>query len=148
MAADLPYDEYPADSPIAYVRSLIPDMEMLDDPLDPTAEPSYLFDDATLNRFLAFARGNSPKRAAADACVALAGSELLILKKITTEDLMTDGPNVAKEHRLRAVDLRKQADDDDEGLEDNSGIFTAPFVPMPAPFRPGRSTSRFARGGW
>lgn len=135
--ADLAYDDLPADSVLAYVRSLIPDMEQLSDPHDPEAAPSYLFDDPTLERFIAFARGNSPKRAAADACMALAGSELLILKKLTTEDLMTDGPNVAKEHRERAARYRREADEDDSE-EDNSGFASAPFLKHPVPFDPQR----------
>jgi len=145
---DQAYDQLPADSVLAYVRSLIPDMEQLDDPINPDGAASYLFDDATLNRYIAFARGNSPKRAAADACMALAGSELLILKKLSTEDLSTDGAAIAKEHRERATRYRAEAGSDEDADEDHGGIVRAGFPRVPALYdaeRIIRSGNRFGR---
>lgn len=141
MVDDIAYDDLPAESLVGYVRSLIPDMEQLQDPTDPDLPASYLFDDVTIERYLAFARDQHPKRAAADACMALAGSELLILKKLTAEDFATDGAAVAKEHRERATRYRAEADQDDNAEEDNSGIFMVPFVPHPRQFRPFGSLS-------
>lgn len=135
MPADILYDALAFDDPMAYVRSLIPDMEQLSDPSDPAAAPSYLFDDATLKRFLLYARDNNPKRAAADALLALAGSELLILKEITSADFSTKGSDVAKEHRMRAEDLRADADED-QRADDNSGLLSAPYLKHPLPFNP------------
>lgn len=148
MADDLAYEDLEAGSVVGYVRSLIPDMEQLADPADPTIAASYLFDDATLERYILFARNGHPKRAAADACMALAGSELLILKKITTEDLMTDGAAVAKEHRERATRLRKEADEDEASEEDNSGMFIVGFRKYPRPFDAEARIRRGGRFGW
>lgn len=137
--ADLDYDDLPADSALAYVRSLIPDMEKLRDPLNEESPESYLFDDATLQRFLAFARGNNPKRAAADACDAVGGSELLILKAITTEDLATKGDVLGKEWGAKATRLRREADADDEaGDVGNSFITSSPYLKRRVPFDPMR----------
>lgn len=127
---DIPYEELPADSLLGFVRAMIPDIIQLDNPLDPTEAPSYLFSDGTLERFLAMNSG-SARRAAAEACLALAGNENLILKKVTTEDLATDGPAVAKEHRMRAADLRDVADREDRAKDPGIGIFTTPLYSRP-----------------
>ena len=49
-----------------------------------------------------------PKLAAAQLIDRIAGSELLLSKKIRTQDLSTDGPAVAKELRELAAALRRQ----------------------------------------
>lgn len=137
--ADTDYDQLPSDSALAYVRSLIPDMEKLRDPLNADNEDSYLFDDATLERFIAFARGNNPKRAAADACDAIGGSEMLILKVVTTEDLATKGDVLGKEWGAKATRLRRDADaDDDAGDVSNSFIASSPYLKRPVPYDPMR----------
>lgn len=136
MAEDVDYDSLQEGDPIAFVRSLIPDMEKLDNPSDPTAEPSYLFSDRTLRDFIAFAKNNNPRRAAADACEAVAGSEALILKVLTTEDLATNGAALAKEWGAKATRLRNQAKDDEENDDDGSGAFSVPFIKRPTQFDP------------
>lgn len=85
---------------VGMVRLLIADV----DPDNP------LFQDAQIEGFLGLA--GSLKRAAADALDAIARSEVLISKKITTQDLATDGPAVARELRESAKALRDQAADD------------------------------------
>lgn len=149
MVADpsIDYDTLEPASMLAYVRSLIPDMELLPDPHAPQAEPSYLFDDATLVRYIAFARGKNPKRAAADACHAVAGSEMLILKSITTEDLVTKGDALGKVWEEKAARLRKEADEDDDsdGAGDNSDFLSVPFIRRPLPYDASR---HFGRGRW
>lgn len=55
------------------------------------------------------------RRAAADALDAIAVSEALVSKVIRTQDLATDGTKVAATLQARAVQLRAQADDTDEG---------------------------------
>lgn len=67
-----------------------------------------LHTDAQLAAFLAL-EGGSVKRAAAAALEAIARSETLVSKKITTQDLSTDGPAVAKDLRESAKLLRDQA---------------------------------------
>lgn len=53
-------------------------------------------------------REPSLKLAAAQLLDMLAGSELLMSKKITSQDLTTDGPAVAAELRALAAELRRQ----------------------------------------
>lgn len=52
-------------------------------------------------------------RAAADGLDAIATSEVLVSKKIRTQDLSTDGPAVAAELRKQASALRAKADEED-----------------------------------
>lgn len=75
-----------------------------------------LFDDAMITAFLALAGGNV-KRAAARALDTIAVSEVLVSKKIRTQDLSTDGPAVAKALREQAQALRDEADTDDDNAD-------------------------------
>lgn len=120
---------------VALVRSLIPDMEQLPDPSGQDSTESYLFDDVTLVGYLSLNNG-SVKRAAADACDALGSSQMLILKKLTTDDLATDGPALAKEYGARAQRLRSAADNDDDRAEDNSAFYLLPYHKRPVQFDP------------
>jgi hypothetical protein len=87
------------DQPVGMLRLLITD----------TDEAFPLFTDAQLTALLAVEGGNL-KRGAAVALETIATSETLIGKKITTQDLSTDGPAVAKALMDRARALREQAD--------------------------------------
>lgn len=109
------------DTPIGRVRKYIPDLVQLEDPRNPAAEPTYYFSDAEISGYVGeyTSAGVEPtraqvKRAAADAIDALANNEALILKKIKTEDLETDGAAVANSLRAGARQLRLQADDEDK----------------------------------
>lgn len=82
---------------IAYVRLLIGDA--VTDPILSDAELETLIQ-----------RGGGPLYGAADALDAIATSEVLIGKKISTQDLSTDGPAVAAELRKQAAALRARAD--------------------------------------
>lgn len=64
-------------------------------------------------------------RAAADALDAMATSEVLVSKKIRTQDLSTDGVAVAGELRKQAAMLRGKADQAD--AEDDSFFEIIPF---------------------
>jgi len=142
--ADQLYKDLPADSALGDVRALIPDIEQLGDPLDPTAEDSYIFDDDTLNRYLRINSG-SVKRAAADACEALGTSEMLILKKLITEDLSTDGATLAREYGAKAQRLRARAtQEEDDEAGDGTGFFRIGYSRRPVPF----DAERIARGGF
>lgn len=110
-------------SPIGRVRKYIPDMVQLENPERPTDPAAYYFSDLEIAGYLYEYAGESTnpsrhqvKRAAADAIEALANNEALVLKKIKTEDLETDGAKVADSLRRGAAALRKQADDE-EGEE-------------------------------
>lgn len=105
MVADL-YD--PATT-VGQVRLLISDTD-----LDGDAGP--VFQDEEIDAFLAL-EGDDVRRAAAAALDAIAVNEVLVLKRIETLDLKTDGPSVAKALREQAAALRAQADelgDDDD----------------------------------
>lgn len=120
------------DSPVGRVRKYIPDMVQLEDPKNPEAAPQYYFSDLEISGYLGeyVATGTEPvraqvKRAAADAIDALANNEALILKKIKTEDLETDGPALANSLRAGARQLRQQADDEDKA--DSAMFELVPF---------------------
>lgn len=115
-------DIYPPDltSPVGRVRKYIPDLVMLDDPKNPEADPEYYFNDAEIMGFLTeyTADLEDPARyqvmfAAADAIDALANNEALVLKKIKTEDLETDGGTVANALRTGARALRSRAKEEE-----------------------------------
>ena len=74
--------------------------------LDPE---NYLFSDAQLQGFITLYQG-SIKRAAARALRTVAASEVLVGKKIRTQDLQTDGPAVAAELRALAREWDAKAD--------------------------------------
>jgi hypothetical protein len=80
---------------------------------DLLAPPGQLFDDDQLQAFLDLETANI-KRAAADALDAIATSEVLVSKVITSQDVSTDGAKVADALRKGAAALREQADLDDE----------------------------------
>lgn len=84
----------------------------------------------------AFLRLNSDnvRRAAAQALDTIAANEALVSKKITTQDLSTDGPAVAASLRAQAKELRRQADAG-EGSTDEFGFEIVDFEPYPC--RPG-----------
>ena len=118
-------------SVVGRVRKYVPDLVQLADPKNPTAAPQYYFSDAEI---LGFAveysdeekpRRSDIKRAAADVVEALANNEALVLKKIKTEDLETDGAAVANSLRLGAKALRQQADNED--LASNDMFAIIPF---------------------
>lgn len=82
------------------------------------SEPNIFTDDAVA-AFLSLTNGNV-KRAAALALLAIAADEVLVTKKIRTDDLMIDGPAVAEQLRKQARDLNDQADTDEtRGLNDD-----------------------------
>lgn len=81
-----------------------------------TDEANLLLTDEQVTALLGL-EGDNVKRAAAAALETIARSEALISKKITTQDLSTDGPAVAKALLDSATALRGQADSDDYGLD-------------------------------
>jgi len=64
--------------------------------------------DEIINGFLTM-HGGDVLLAAADVLDAVATTELLLSKKIRTQDLSTDGPAVALELRRKAAELRTRA---------------------------------------
>lgn len=123
-------DIYPPDlqTPIGQVRSLIPDVEPLEDPTDLSAEHEYVFNDKMLQAYVSLARGNV-YRAAAIAVNTLATSEALILKVLKSDDRQTDGAKLADSLGRRAQWLDEQADAEDE--EVYGGFDIAPYDPRP-----------------
>ena len=111
------------ETPIGKVRLLTTDGD----------EAFPLHTDPELAAFLAMEGGNV-KRAAAGSLEAIATSETLVTKKITTQDLSTDGPAVAEDLRKRAALLRGQADREDQTVADTDLGYGFDFVDHdPAP---------------
>ena len=131
-------DIYPVDyaSDVGRVRKYIPDIIQLPDPQDPIADPSFMWSDDAIQSFLDdeaiiddVATQPTVLRAAASILVATANNENLILKKLVTDDLQTDGPAVAKAMLASAQELRKRADDIDAAASE-AEIFIAVPYPM------------------
>lgn len=80
-----------------------------DDLTDPERQ---VFNGAEIANLLALNGGN-PRRAAAQGLLLIAQSEVRLSKRITTQDLSTDGVAVAAELRAQAAELRRQADEAD-----------------------------------
>src|SRR5699024_12376063 len=97
------------------VRLLIPDLEEVD--WEKTGTASYMFEDTQLEGLLELNNGRV-RLAAADAVEAIAFSEALISKVITTEDLQTDGAKVATAMLAKARPLR-EADGHDRRRKDS-----------------------------
>lgn len=95
--AGLPPIQRDPTTPVGMVRLLITDVN----------DQDPLLEDDQLAALLA-AESGDVKLAAASALEVIARSELLVAKKITTQDLSTDGPAVASELRAQAESLRKQ----------------------------------------
>lgn len=95
---------YDPETDSGYIRLLISDTGT-----DP------VFTDDEIAAFLAHETG--PKRAAARALLTIAANEALLAKKITTQDLATDGPAVAEALRKLAAQLRAEADTDDQSAQ-------------------------------
>lgn len=88
---------------VGRVRLLISD-------LDPA---KLVLTDDMIAGYLALEDGNL-RRAAAEALDAIASSEVLLSKVITTQDRSTNGAAVAESLRRHAAALRRRADEDDE----------------------------------
>jgi hypothetical protein len=95
-------------TPLGQVRLLITDTT--DDPAD------WLFTDDQLDAFYTLA-GENVNRTAAKALLVIAASEVLISKKIRTQDLSTDGPAVSAELRALAKVLTDEAAATDAAAE-------------------------------
>lgn len=102
----------------------IDDVRFLIADLDPTDQ---LLPDSQLQAALA-AEGGSVLLAAARCLEAIAVSEVLVGKKIRTQDLQTDGVAVARELREQAATLRARARDEDPDLGGFDGFDLAPVV--------------------
>lgn len=99
-------------TPEGQVRLLIADID----------ESKPIFDDDAIKGYLAVAN-DSIKRAAADALDAIASSEALLSKKITTQDRSADGPAVADALRKHAAALRARAAE--EEAKESASFFDA-----------------------
>lgn len=106
---------------IASVRLLIADVD----------DPPLLTDPQIATALTA--EGGSDLRAAARCLEAIAVSEVLVGKKIATQDLNTDGAAVARELRALAAQYRQQARDEDPDLGAFDGFDLAPVLPRRRP---------------
>lgn len=74
------------------------------------------FSDAEIVAFLGMYSDN-PKRAAARALLTIAGSQALLLKKWSADDLHVDGAAIAEALRKMAKDLQDEADAGDAAID-------------------------------
>lgn len=107
--------------PVGQVRLLITDSS--EDP------DQQLFNDQQLTAFLTLC-GENIHRAAAKALLVMAASEVMVSKKIRTQDLSTDGPAVSAELRALAAVLTETAD-----AEDAAAGSYFEIVPFADPYR-------------
>jgi len=109
---------YDLTTPVGQVRLMIGD----------TDSANLLFLDEEVAAFLTV-ESDSIRRGAALALETIASSEALISKKITTQDLQTDGPAVAQSLMASARRLRDEA----ARVEGESALLpTFAFPPAPA----------------
>lgn len=94
------------DTPAGKVRLLTADLD----------ETNPLVTNEVIAGYLALHEDNH-YLAAADVLDAMATSEVLLARKIRTQDLSTDGPAVAAELRKQAVELRARASAEDSFFE-------------------------------
>lgn len=87
--------------------------------------PDPLINDDQIDAAIA-AEGGSDLLAAARCLEVIAVSEVLVGKKIATQDLTTDGAAVAKELREQAAQLRARARDEDPEAGAFDGFDLAP----------------------
>lgn len=96
-------------TPIGKVRLLIADL----------SEPPLLSDEILQGYLDLYEDSDSSSqlwRAAGESLDAMATSEILLSKKIRTQDLSTDGPAVSAELRKQANELRRRADANDKSF--------------------------------
>lgn len=103
-----------------------------------------IFQDDEITFFLELEGG--VRRAAALGLETIARNELYILKVIELMDLKTDGAAVAREMRLQAAELRRQAADADASEEEGAGFDVAEWVVGPFSARE-RLWNEALRGG-
>lgn len=99
---------------------------------DLSEDGDTIFTDDQIVSFLRMSK-NSVKRAAARGLLVIAGSEVMLSKKIRTQDLSTDGPAVAAELRAQAKDLVAEADAEEK--QDDVVDAYADYIPLDAPTR-------------
>lgn len=119
-------------SPVGKVRVLVGDTEPRIDPETPATPAEYIFSDVFIESYLEINSGNV-RFAAADALDTMATNEAMILKKIRTESLQTDGPAVANSIRLHSDRLRARAKQEEEALDAAESVeivdFNDPVTP-------------------
>ncbi|MEV5819298.1 hypothetical protein AB0L22_08995 [Micromonospora haikouensis] len=109
-------------TPVGMVRLRISDLD----------EATPLFEDAQLAALI-LAEGGNVKRGAAAALEIIAGSEVLISKVISTQDLTTNGAAVAAELRALAKTLREQAAEEEQDGGTAPGQNLLPLYAFPPP---------------
>lgn len=103
--------------PLGQVRALIGDFEAV--PLTPpvAGQGEYMwFGDEAIQGLLGV-YNDDPRRTAAQALRIIAGSQALLLKKWSADDLSVDGPAISEALRKLAGELQAQADKDADTLD-------------------------------
>lgn len=108
MASNVGVYPFNPASPVGNVRVLIGDTDpqQINPPLGISGE--YVFySDAEIEAFISM-YGDDPRLAAARILISIAGSQALLLKKWSTDDLSVDGAAIAEALRKLAKDLRDE----------------------------------------
>lgn len=105
------------DKAVALVRLNITDLA--------TDPDKHLLTDEQIQALLEHYDG-STNRASARALRIIATSEVLVSKKISTQDLSSDGPAIARELRSLAQDFDREAEA--EAAESEGALHLVPFV--------------------
>lgn len=131
-------DVFPPDfsTEVGRVRKYIPDLLQLPDPFEPSAPPSYLWSDDDIESFVddqkydPFAPATMPQllRAAGYIMLATGNNELMVLKKITTEDLETDGAAVQKQLLAAAATMFTRAALIEERAQQEEVFIAVPYA--------------------
>lgn len=93
---------------------------------DPTDESTHVLSDDALEAWLDHLAGNTDL-VTHRALITIAMSEALIAKKITSQDLSTDGVSLSAELRALAATYKQAADEANTGSEE----FFSGYVPPP-----------------
>jgi len=110
-------------SPVGQVRLLLGDT----DPVDAAdGDGEYLFYSDNEIESLLNMHGGSPKRTVVRILRSVGFAQVYLLKKFTSADVAVDGTAVARELRLLAIDLEREADEEDARGDGGSVFLTSP----------------------
>lgn len=129
-------------TPVGQFRALIGDTDAVALVPPAAGQGSYVwFGDDEIGAFLSLYSDN-PKRAAARALLTIAGSQALLLKKWSSDDLSVDGAAIAEALRKQAKDLQDEANNDAANVD----IFGISHFPSNDGIIPELTAARWGRG--
>lgn len=137
---------------VGLTRALLGDTDAIDLVPPVAGQGEYVwFSDDDISAVLGI-YGDNPKRTAARLLLTVAGSQALLLKKWSADDLSVDGPAIADQLRRIAAQLQEEADAGDLSLDifeisypgRQQGILWPEGLPIPYGARVGRAVETIA----